>query len=128
MNSSFPADWPQECPPTDAEVAGGQVYRVVKSNPPTEEDLLSVRELRQQRNGCPCMQRGLSVFHKYRDACHTLKVFPKLGKFIAKGDLEESHGKQKKTGKKADSHYTWWPYREVDRASLFKVLPREGRS
>jgi hypothetical protein len=35
---AFPGDWPAGCPPEDAEVAGGEVFRLVKSKPHTPSD------------------------------------------------------------------------------------------
>jgi hypothetical protein len=34
----FPDDWPNDCPPGDAEPASGTVFRLVKSDPHTAAD------------------------------------------------------------------------------------------
>jgi hypothetical protein len=35
----FPDDWPDGCPPDDADDASGEIFRLVKTNPPTVGDL-----------------------------------------------------------------------------------------
>ena len=51
---------------------------------------------------------------------------PKLGNLIAKGTLSPEHGKSKLTSGRLPTHTTWWPYRDVKRASLFSVVSEEG--
>ena len=116
---NFPADWPPGCPPSDAEDATGDVYRVAKSDPLVANDFLSYHELGTAR-GDPILRCGLSVFGQATDAEHASRKFRNMGKVIAKATLKPEHGKSKQTGR--PTHTTWWPYREVNRVSLFSVV------
>lgn len=116
---SFPADRPQGCPPTDAEDANGEVFRLVKTDPPTAADFLSYHEMGITR-GDPIRRCGLSVFRDRADAEHASRAFPNLGNVIARAVLELGHGKTKQTGR--PTHTTWWPAEGVDRATLFTVV------
>lgn len=116
---TFPDDWPPGCPPEDAEDAQGEVFRVVKKQPPTDDDFKTYHEQGIVR-GDPILRCGLSVFRLASDAEHASRKFRNMGKLIAKALLQAEHGKTKQTGK--PTHTTWWPYREVDRLSLFIVV------
>jgi len=121
----FPKDWPDGCPPPDAEDATGDVFRVVKHNPPEPADLLSYIEMGRRVDARPCLRRGVSVFREFEGAAHLRKTFPQMGRFIPKGALQPEHGKTKSTGKQP-LHTTWWSYEGVNRASLFSVISEEG--
>jgi hypothetical protein len=54
------------------------------------------------------------------------RLLPKLGRLIATGTLEADHGKTKLTTGRQPTHTTWWPDRDVDRASLFTIAAEEG--
>ncbi|HEV3255254.1 MAG TPA: hypothetical protein VG013_00105 [Gemmataceae bacterium] len=116
---TFPEDWPDRCPPDDAEDANGEVFRVAKANPPTADDFKSYYELGVKR-GDLVLRCGVSVFRLVLDAEHASRKFRNMGKVIAKAVLRAEHGKTKQTGR--PTHTTWWPYVEVDRRSLFAVV------
>ncbi|SRR5579883_1781769 len=115
----FPDDWPAECPPDDVEAAIGVVYRLVKSNPHAAADFLTAHELDKLPNAPPCLRCGLSVFRTREDAEHQYRAYPKLGKFIAKGELQSEHGVTKRTQGRQPTHTTWWVYEGVDRGAIF---------
>ena len=46
----WPDYFPDDCPPQDAEPATGEVYRVVKQNPPDSKDFMSQRERKRRKN------------------------------------------------------------------------------
>lgn len=123
---TFPIDWPEGCPPADAQPASGGVYRVVKTNPPAAEDFLTFQELGKRDGGKPCEAVGVSVFRDANDARHYCAKYPYLGELIAKGSLSSSHGATKSTprnmGGKPNSHTTWWPYKSIERHSIFSVV------
>jgi len=123
---SYPNDWPEGCPPNDAEPAFGIVFRGVKTNPPTEDDFLTYRELGKADRGKPCEAAGVSVFRDDKDAKHYIDKYPYTGNMIAKGTLSSDHGMVKPTARslngKKNSHTTWWPYESVNRPSLFSVV------
>jgi hypothetical protein len=123
---SYPADWPASCPPQDASPASGEVYRVVKNNPPEETDFHSHREKGLLPSAPECMRCGLSVFDELHGATHMLDLFPKLGKYVATASLQDCHGKVKRTPGKHPSHTTWWPYSHVRRDALFSVGKETG--
>jgi hypothetical protein len=114
----FPRDWPPGCPPEDAQDAWGEIYRLVKSNPPAIRDLETHHERGTRRKDPACLRCGLSVFRSRADAEHQSRVFPKLGSIIAMGALQPRHGKTKPTGK--PTHTAWWIYEGVDRLAVFE--------
>jgi len=120
--SSFPDDWPPGCPPADAQAAGGLVYRLVRTNPPTASDFLTHAELGKMPKAPACLRVGLSVFRTRDHAVHQAQLFPFLGNQIASGELCAEHGKTKLTPGKMPSHTTWWPYPGVGRAALLPTV------
>ena len=117
---TFPSDWPTGCPATDVPQAQGDVFRIVKGDPVTTEDMLSHHETGKMPMADPCRRCGLSVFLVVEDALHQQKLIPRLGTKIAKAVLEAVHGKARQTG--TPTHTTWWPFEGVDRAKLFTVV------
>ncbi len=115
----YPEDWPDGCPPDDTEKGKGEIYRLVKSKPPTETDFLSHHETGKMPKRDPCLRCGLSVFRNQEDAEHQYQAYPKLGKFVSKGTLKAEHGVTKLTSGRQPSHTTWWPYKGVNREVLF---------
>ncbi len=117
---NFPADWPPCCPPPDAVLAHGTVYRVVKNKPPTSLDFRSLFEegRRLRPGGDECMFRGLSVFRTITDAHHQREAFPRMGAYVAHLGLSEQHGKMKLTNGQQPSHTTWWSVKDMDRVSV----------
>ena len=120
---NYPTSWPADCPPADAEIAQGTVFRVCRSNPPTENDFMSHAELGKSSVGSACQRSGLSVFRPYNDACHLTQIFPRLGSLIFQADLQAPHGKTKPTSSKQNpSHTTWWPCEGINRAEPFQMV------
>jgi hypothetical protein len=109
-------------PRLDAQPASGTVYRVVKHSPTQEADFQSHRELNRAPNADPCLRSGLSVFCKKEEAAHMRRVFPKIGDYIAVGELVPHHGVTKLTQGKQPTHTTWWPCLGIDRAAVFAVI------
>ena len=120
----FPNNWPENCPPADAVIAEGEVYRIVCNAPPNNSDFQTHFETGKMPKGDLCLRCGLSVFRIAIDAVHMRNKYPKLGNQIAKGTLQKNHGKTKQTG--TSSHTTWWIYENVDRASLFTCVTDEA--
>lgn len=120
---SFPDNWPQGCPPADAEPAAGRVYRLVKRNPACADDFRTHDERHKMPKADPCLRRGLSVFRTRHDAVHQAKLLPFLGDKIACAELCPEHGRMKLTPTtQRPSHTTWWPYPGVDRAAPFHTI------
>jgi hypothetical protein len=122
MSGTFPDGWPCGCPPDSAEDAAGEVFRIVKNDPPVAKDFETHHEAGKLPKADPCLRCGVSVFRVIEDAQHQRELFPKLGDQIAAGKLHASHGKAKLTEGRMPSHTTWWPYTGADRAALFVVV------
>lgn len=122
----WPSFYPEGCPPADAPDASGEVYRLVKSNPPESGDFVSFAEESPARFGENCKGCGLSVFTSKRDAeqlLNRVQGLRVLGKFVAIATLDESHGKLKPTPTRVrQSHHTWWSPVGIIHATLFKVV------
>ncbi len=113
---SFPSDFPENCPPTDAIAPSGTYYRIVRQNPPVSRDFTpkfreDERQARRQvrnRHYTLCETMGLSMFREMEHVIQCAMQFPKLGGFIAEMQLGSQHGRIKLTGRRGDSHHTWW--------------------
>ena len=119
MNQNFPENWPDSCPPPDAEPAQGSYFRVTTGNPPSAKDFKTYAELAKVPNASPCLRVGLSLLKNIDDAIHQTRLFPKTGRFVFSANLEPQHGKCKPTKGSLPTHTTWWAFEGVDRAALF---------
>ena len=122
-NIDYREKLPDGCPPADAQEISNVVvvFRLVRSDPPTDEDFKSLRALRPlQKFGTPeCVALGLSV-HKDLKRCEKLASLPKFkGCFVAKLSLGPGAGKIKQTF--SNSHHTWWPRCEYDITAICEV-------
>ena len=103
---------PDGCPPDTAEeiVQPRDVFRLVRTDPPTEDDFKSQREEnpgRTFRGVDECQARGLSVHTDRRDSENALRL-PKFRRWsICRLQLGLGAGKILQTGR--PSHHTWWP-------------------
>ena len=115
---------PDGCPPDEAEKLSDVrvVFRLVRTDPPTEEDFRSERaELPNNRFGASeCMARGLSVFSNQNAARRLLRARRHRGKLICQITLDQSAGYILKTFGR--SHFTWWPFADFDILGHCQVL------
>jgi hypothetical protein len=109
---NFPEHYPENCPPEDATVTSGDVYRITKTTDLSEDDFLSYYDLQKQSTACECAKRSISLFKTLDNARHRLRLTPRLGTAISKGTLDEDAGKMKVTNAKS-GHIDWWVYCEV---------------
>jgi hypothetical protein len=114
----FPADWPPGCPPSGAVDAAGIVHRIVKNQPPQEDELKSHAELGLAPGAPPCARLAISVFTSREGACHRLRLSPHLGTMVASAALSAEHGRLGTPNAKS-GHREWWPYAGVVRHALF---------
>ena len=127
----WPDYFPNDCPPEDAQAATGDVYRLVKQNPPEARDFIPLREKTGKDFGeQECQACGLSVFRSFDDAVGVKNRGRGMGnRLIAKGSLSRHLGKVKQTPSRAfgQSHNTWWVPTEVEPWSVFHVvqIPQE---
>ena len=115
---------PEGCPPDDAEeiTAPRVVYRLVRNNPPTDDDFRSQRAERPASlfNVSECQARGVSVYANFHDVERQTRR-PKLkGLAVCQVDLITRAGRIKKTG--GTSHYTWWPYAGHDILANYQMV------
>ncbi len=105
-------------------------YRVVKTDPPTEQDMLSlVAQGRRPRRTDPKALRqaeGLSVYATPDGARATARRFwPRMGTLIAMLDVPEGGPiAYELTGD--DGHYTLWGEPAAILATVQQVIPVEG--
>jgi len=99
----------------------GDVYRIVSASPPLETDLQSYAELGISARGSDCRRRAISVFRSFAEACHRLRLSPRLGTAVARARFQSQHGKQKLTSERS-GHIAWWCAEGVDRVSLFREV------
>lgn len=129
----WPDYFPNDCPPQDAQPATGDVYRLVKQNPPESKDFIPLREKKTSEDfgEKECQACGLSVLGSAEDALRMRKRARGMEKrLIAKGTLNLCLGKIKHTpsSRYGKSHHTWWVPTEVEPWSVFHVvqIPQEG--
>jgi len=109
---------PPGCPPDEAEEikTTRYVFRLVRTNPPTEEDFKSKRaENLVPKPPCvsECEFCGVSVFPKKRDAAAKTRKLPNFkGLLVCRVTLTAGAGKIQKTFSRG--HHTWWPLADFD--------------
>ena len=114
---------PVGCPPATAEeiTATRQVYRLVRTNPPTGADFDSLRARNPSKRPFPepeleCRACGVSV-HGSREAADKTRKLSGLGdRLICRVQLGPCAGRIERNG--SPGHYTWWPL------AAFDILPR----
>lgn len=118
---TFPATWPENCPPPDAADASGEVFRIVNDDPPSVDDLKSYAELGLLPDASPCRRAAISVYQSRSQACHRLQMSPRLGRGVAAATLAPTHGRMKLTDERS-GHIAWWAPEGLDRAQLFSGM------
>ena len=119
---SFPADWPEGCPPVEAQPCSGDYYRIVGSELAAASDFRSHRELGKLPKAPPCLRAGLSTFRTLDDAERMALLFPVLGGFVALGALTDAYGVSLLTPGRQPSHTTVWPFEETNRTTPFEKV------
>lgn len=104
---------PEGCPPVEAgEITGERVvFRLVASNPPTNDDFRSQRAERPAASFpigiSECLARGLSV-HTERNDSEKLRRLPRFRHAqLCRVRLRAGAGLIQQTFQ--PSHHTWWP-------------------
>jgi len=91
------------------------VYRLVRNNPPTDDDFRSQRAERPDRifrDVTECQARGLSVFAS-RNVAEGLSASGRLqGLSVCQVTLAPRAGRFQPTGRR--SRHTWWPLADYD--------------
>ena len=107
--------FPDDCPPDEAEeiTSPRLIYRLVRNNPPTDQDFVSQRPDRVFRNISECQARGLSVRTNLDSAMELRGLRTMRGTMLCQVRLDYSAGRIMQTGE--DPHHsTWWPLADYD--------------
>lgn len=112
--SDWPEDFPNQCPPEDAVPSSDTFYRLVDSDPVSEQDFYSHKQRLELGLDRPmrtppdaCLAVGVSLFDGVESATATQRAFGALRrKHLATGSLAGS-GVVKRTGNR-EGHHTWW--------------------
>lgn len=108
---------PADCPPAEADEVDEvvDVYRLVRTLPPTDSDFRSQRAEHPERaftNVSECQATGVSVFTSAQEARKKLASVRFRGMHVCRVRLRNGAGRILKTG--GGSHHTWWPFAEFD--------------
>ena len=129
----WPDYFPDDCPPQGAQPATGDVYRLVKQNPPESKDFMPLREKKTSEDfgEKECQACGLSVFRNVEDAIRVKSRARGMEKrIVSKGTLSPHLGRIQNTPSKmfGKLHHTWWVPTEGQPWSIFRVvqIPQEG--
>lgn len=116
----FDLELPEGCPKADAGEFEGIAYRLVETNPPTKDDLLTYLELGKLLTADACRRGSVSLYSTLEKAQHQLDMRPHLGNFVASVALTAAHGR---VGKPSNSgHVDWWPYAGMRDPAGLKVV------
>ena len=127
----WPADFPEDCPPDEADPADESYYRIVKSDPPETSDFVSLYHQNSRladRNiisgrATKCETMGLSTYTDKGQALECARQFPQLGDKIARLTLKNDAGQVLATPRGVgDTHHTWWKAEGFDPIGSAKVV------
>ena len=109
----WPEDFPDQCPPAEAVIARGEVYRLIDGDAPTLDDFASAYTLKPARfhgeeEGVLCMSMGLSVCGTLDDIRRTKTIGPLRKKHIALGSIDGSGVQLDTPARDKPTHQTWW--------------------
>ena len=118
---------PEGCPPEDSEEIAEPlvVYRLVRNNPPSDDDFRSQRAERPDRVFRPvteCQARGVSVFASLNIAEDLSTRGSLQGRAVCQVILAPGAGRILPTGGR--SHHTWWPLADYDILANCQVMTR----
>lgn len=119
----WPDYLPSNCPPDQADECNGVVFRLVRSDPPTDKDFRPSITCQNDDKDMDdkCIRCGLSVAKSLSDI---QKLKRRARGFqmrkVAEANLCEEHGVIMATGIRG--HFTWWPLDVIDYVCLFCVV------
>lgn len=123
--TNWPSFFPPQCPPSEAEDASSEVFRLVSSNPPSVSDFESWAQRHPRKWMGDCKASGLSVFTAKSDALRLTRRIPGIlgpGALIASATLSPDAGKLMPTPRDGNSHHTWWAPDGFDHTAVFEVV------
>jgi hypothetical protein len=126
---NWPSFFPPQCPPSEAKDASAEVFRLVRSNPPSVSDFESWAQRNPKKWMGNCEASGLSVFTAKSDALRLVRRVQGMvrgksapGDLIASANLSPEAGKLMHTPRDGNSHHTWWAPAGFDHTAAFKVV------
>lgn len=122
----WPKHFPPNCPPADTQETDHNVFRFVRTNPPTPIDFMSYKELAPTRDfrDKECMACGLSVYTELGDAILAQRNVPGMAKrILSQCRLHIGDGRIKHTpGFSGESHHTWWKPNGLSFCDRFSIV------
>lgn len=113
---------PPDCPKDEVGEFEGEAFRVVKTDPASQEDLKTYLELNLLPAANECKRGSVSLFSTLEKAIHRAEISPHLGGFVAVIQLTRAHGR---VGSPSSSgHIDWWPYRGMRRVGDLTVVSK----
>jgi len=114
---SYRESLPEGCPPDVADeiAAPREVFRLVRSNPPTVNDFKSQRAEKPEAvfpGVTECQARGLSVYAEKKDCEKLLKLSHMRSRKLCRVLLDAGAGNIQQTFQ--PTHHTWWPLAVFD--------------
>lgn len=127
----WPSYYPDTCPPSNAEAASGQVYRLVDEGGPADEDFVCHKLIYPYKDweDKECQACGLSVHPSLESSDRLKRRIPALrNKRAAVASLQAKHGLLMRTPSSADkAHHTWWvPASLQSPCALFSAVVRQA--
>ena len=125
----FREELPAGCPPETAKEIRSrlEVFRLVRTTPPTMADFRSARAENPRRPFHPaqeCQAYGLSVNTDRRDSENARKLPFLRGRRICKVTLRLGAGYIQNTSNPSNpSHHTWWPFASYDIIAHCRISP-----
>ena len=126
----FPAYFPKDCPPDDAQSEKIVLFRLCKTAVPTAQDFLSFYQINPKKYDGNVQAYGLSTYPT-AEACESAKrKSPRLRdacEGIACGQVDADKGKILRTPSKANpAHITWWVYEGIEPHTFFESYCKGG--
>lgn len=114
---------PDQCPPPEAICpSGGRFYRLVISDPPTNDDYLPTTGWkRPSPEATPCIQKSVSIFTDLNAIQRIAKFGTNKQKKLVSLLLPPGSGLIKQTFKDV-SHYSWWRAASFDPVANSRTL------
>lgn len=107
-----------QCPPKHAAEQERVLYRILRGDSLTDDDLQSYAEKEPDRYSKQCNAHGISLYEKYEDAVAAYEAAKRrnklLGTHLGKLHVKTDHGQLAEQ----NGHYTLWLYKQVDSSKI----------
>ena len=127
---SFPAYFPEGCPPADAKSEEIVLFRLCKTTVPAADDFLSFYQINPEKYKSIIQAYGLSTYPSAEDCESAKRKSPRLRNAyagIACGQVDAENGKILRTPSKVNpAHITWWVYEGIEPQTFFESYYKGG--